>query len=91
MFFRRSGPKTPTAPCQTCSRIRGFLAIAGLLIISLPILGEKAPPLSQLTPMPIALGIVGIGMIAFIFRFIAWRRGIANDQDTVGPATDDTL
>lgn len=89
MFFRRSGPKAPTAHCQTCSRIRAFLAVGGLLIISLPIFGEKAAPISQLTPMTIALGMVGVGMIAFVFRWIAWRRERAENQDSTDPATDD--
>lgn len=89
MFFRRSDPKTPTAACQTCIRIRAFLAIAGLLLISLPIFGEKAAPILLLTPITIALGLVGVGMIAFIFRWAAWRRKIAEDNLTADHATDD--
>jgi hypothetical protein len=61
-------------------RIRAFLAIAGLLIIALPILGDKAAPLSKLTPMSIALALVGVGMVAFIFRWISWRRSEASKQ-----------
>lgn len=89
MFFRRSGPKTQTASCRTCSRIRAFLAIAGLLIISLPIFGEKAGALSLLTPMKIALGLIGIGIIAFAFRWLAWRREIKEGHLPVDHSTDD--
>ncbi len=89
MFFRRSSPKTPTAPCQSCSRIRAFLAIAGLLIIALPIFGEKAAPIAKLTPMTISLGLVGIGMIAFIARWIAWRRENAQKQENPDHITDE--
>lgn len=89
MFFRRSGPNAPTAACQSCSWIRAFLAIGGLLIISLPFFGDKAAPIAQLTPMTIALGIVGIGMIAFIARWIAWRRDEARKQETPDHSTDE--
>lgn len=61
-------------------RIRAFLAISGLLIISLPIFGEKAAPLSKLTPMSIALALIGVGMVAFTARWIAWRRSEASNQ-----------
>ena len=80
MFFKRSSPRTPTAPCQSCMRIRAFLAISGLLIIALPIFGEKAAPLAKLTPMSIALALVGVGMVAFIARWVAWRRREAGKE-----------
>lgn len=62
-------------------RIRAFLAIAGLLIIALPIFGETAAPLAKLTPMSIALALVGVGMVAFVARWVAWRRGEASKHD----------
>lgn len=74
MFFRRSKTKIPAAPCQSCARIRAFLAVAGILIIAMPVFGERAAPLGQLTPMGIALAMVGVGSVAFIARWIAWRR-----------------
>jgi hypothetical protein len=83
MFFRRLKSKTlAAAPCQSCARIRAFLAVAGILIIAMPVFGEKAAPLGQLTPMGIALAMVGAGSIAFIARWIAWRREEANGQQT---------
>lgn len=81
MMFRRSNPKTPVAYCQSCARIRAFLVIAGLLIITLPLFGEEAAPLSKLTPMGIALALVGVGSIAFVARWIAWRRDKAWSEE----------
>ncbi len=89
MMFRRSKPKTPEAYCQSCARIRVFLAVAGLLIIALPLLGEKAAPFSKLTPMGIALALVGLGSIAFVARWIAWRRSEAEAQQSTDQSPDD--
>lgn len=82
MMFRRSNPKTYEGYCQSCARIRAFLAVAGLLIVALPIFGDKFAPLSQLTPMGIALAIVGVGSIAFFARWIAWRRSQSQPKQT---------
>lgn len=79
MFIKRYKPTPGKAPCQTCSRIRAFLAIAGLLIIALPFFGEAAAPISKLSPMSIALGLVAIGLVGFMVRWIAWTRGRTQD------------
>lgn len=81
MFFRRSRHKTSEAPCQSCARIRAFLAVAGILIIAMPLFGEKAAPLAKLTPMGIALAMMGVGSIAFVLRWIAWRREEARNRE----------
>jgi len=88
MLFRRSTAKTPQGYCQTCARIRAFLAVAGMLIVALPFFGDKAAPLSKLTPMGIALTMVGIGCIAFIARWIAWRRSEAQTQQSADHSPD---
>lgn len=80
MMFRRSARTRSIAPCQACARMRAFLAVAAVLIIAMPLLGEKAAPLAQLTPMDIALAITGLGLLAFIIRFIAWRRDEAQER-----------
>lgn len=80
MLFRRAEPKAPNAQCQSCARIRLFLAVAGLLIIALPLIGDKAAPLATLTPMTIALVMMGIGAFAFVIRLIAWLRSEAQPR-----------
>lgn len=79
----------PTAPCQVCVRTRIFLAVSVCLIVAMPLLGDKATPLAVLTPMNIALSIVGIGSLAFIARWIAWRRDAARPQDTSPDTAED--
>lgn len=74
MMLRRTTPKPRTTQCQSCARIRTFLAVSMMLIIALPLFGDKAPPLAHLTPMRIAVGIMGLGSLAFVARWIAWRR-----------------
>lgn len=90
MMFRRTKPKTPMAYCQSCARIRAFLAVAGLLIIALPLFGEKAAPFAQLTPMGIALALVGMGSIAFVARWVAWRQDEARKRQDDEDPTDAT-
>jgi hypothetical protein len=90
MMFRRTKPKTPMAYCQSCARIRAFLAVAGLLIIALPLFGEKAAPFAQLTPMGIALALVGMGSIAFVARWVAWRQDEARKRQDGEDPTDAT-
>ncbi len=90
MMFRRTKPKTPMAYCQSCARIRAFLAVAGLLIIALPLFGEKAAPFAQLTPMGIALALVGMGSIAFVARWVAWRQDEARKRQDGEEPTDAT-
>ena len=86
MFFRRTEPKAPTAQCQSCARIRVFLAVAGLLIIALPVIGENAAPLATLTPMTIALAMTAVGVIGLVIRLFAWRRSEAQrNTDNDGP------
>jgi hypothetical protein len=80
MFIKRSDPTPGKAPCQSCSRIRAFLAIAGLLIIALPLIGDAASPISNLTPMSFALGLVAIGFVGFVVRWIAWRHSRKQDH-----------
>jgi hypothetical protein len=89
MMFRRTKPKTPEAYCQSCARIRAFLAVAGMLIIALPFLGEKAAPFAKLTPMGIALALVGVGTVAFIARWIGWRRSQSDDRKNIDQSPDD--
>jgi len=79
----------PTAPCQVCVRTRIFLAVSICLIVAMPLLGDKATPLAVLTPMNIALTIVGIGSLAFIARWIAWRRNTARPKGTSLNAAED--
>jgi hypothetical protein len=59
------------------------------LIVAMPLLGDKATPLAVLTPMNIALTIVGIGSLAFIARWIAWRRNTARPKGTSLNAAED--
>ena len=79
----------PTAPCQVCVRTRIFLAVSICLIVAMPLLGDKATPLAVLTPMNIALTIVGIGSLAFIARWIAWRRNAARPQGSSPDTAED--
>lgn len=79
----------PTAPCQVCVRTRIFLAVSICLIIAMPLLGDKATPLAVLTPMNMALTIVGIGSLAFIARWIAWRRDAARPKGTSPSTAED--
>jgi hypothetical protein len=59
------------------------------LIVAMPLLGDKATPLAVLTPMNIALTIVGIGSLAFIARWIAWRRNAARPQGSSPDTAED--
>ena len=80
MVFRRSPRFKSAAPCQACVRIRTFLAVAAILIIAMPILAETAAPIAILTPMNFALAIMGLGLLAFFIKLIAWRLERAQEQ-----------
>lgn len=82
MMLRRTTPKPRTTQCQSCARIRAFLAVSMMLIIALPLFGDKAAPLAQMTPMGIALGLTGLGSLAFVARWIAWRRSEARSRQS---------
>ncbi|MDA0963152.1 MAG: hypothetical protein O2898_09575 [Proteobacteria bacterium] len=58
------------------------------MIIALPLFGEKAAPFAQLTPMGIALALVGIGSIAFVARWVAWRHDEARKPQDAEDAPD---
>jgi len=87
MMFQKSPDKTQAAPCQACLRIRAFLIVSLALIIAVPLLGEKIAPIAELTPMNIALSIVGIGGLAFVARWVAWRRQQAHAPQDIEIAT----
>lgn len=74
MIFRRTYRTRSAAPCQTCARTRIFLIVAAVLIVAMPLLGEKLSLLTKVKPMGIALAIMGLGLLAFTIRFISWRR-----------------
>lgn len=80
MTSPRTARKTAGSYCQTCVRIRLFLAVAGLLIVALPFMGDRAAALSHLTPMGVALAFMAIGSVAFILRWIAWQRSKSRDE-----------
>lgn len=80
MIFRRSYRTRSAAPCQTCTRIRTFLTVSAVLIIAIPLIGEKAAALAKIKPMEIALAIMGLGFVGFIIRLIAWRKEEAQDR-----------
>jgi len=57
-------------------------------MITIPLLGDKAAPIANLTPMGIALGIMGVGAFAFLVRLIEWRRSEARARHSKQSPTE---
>lgn len=69
-----------TSQCSTCSWLRWFLTLAGVVIIGLYLQADWAVRVSSLVPsaMAIGLGICGIGSIGFGVGL--WRMRRAQDN-----------
>ncbi len=72
--------KKKTYVCRQCLVIRYFLCAAALMIMAIPLLGEKLIPLSRLTAWHFVAIIWGIGIIGFVFKLIVDRPETREDQ-----------
>lgn len=62
--------------CALCKRIRLYLTVAVPLVIMLGLRPESAQRLAALMPSAemIGYGIVGLGALEFIRRWVVWRK-----------------
>lgn len=75
MFLRRTlGNKARNRrrSCAQCQRIRLFLLIASALIIGIFLVDKESSPLSNLTPMKMALAVVFFGAIGSVIRLLQY-------------------
>lgn len=73
-------PKKKKHVCRQCLVIRYFLFAAALMILAIPIAGEKLVPLQSLTAWHFVGIIWGIGVLGFIFKLIVDRPAPKEDD-----------
>lgn len=64
---KTNGSRTP---CRQCIRIRIFLMVAMMLILSIFLVDPNKSRLAGITPMDVALTMMAIGGVAFLLRVI---------------------
>ena len=74
MYFKRTTSRSRHR-CQRCATIRLFIAVSAMLIVAMPFMSDKAAPLAALTPAHFAYALMGAGSLAFLLRWIQWKRG----------------
>jgi steroid 5-alpha reductase family enzyme len=73
-------PKKKHYVCRQCIVIRYFLFAAALMILAIPVVGEKLIPLQSLTAWHFVGIIWGIGILGFAFKVIV-DRPVPQDDD----------
>lgn len=61
--------------CRQCMRIRLFLMVAMMLIVSFLLVDKNEAPLSGITTLDFALIVVGVGLAGFALRIIQYWTG----------------
>lgn len=76
MHFKRTTSRNRSR-CQRCATIRLFVAVSAMLIVAMPFMSDKAAPLAALTPAHFAYALMGAGCLAFVLRWIQWKRDMS--------------
>jgi hypothetical protein len=75
MFLKRalsSKARKNRRNCAQCQRIRLFLLLASALTIGIFLVDKESSPLSNLTPMKMALAVLCFGAIGFVIRVLQY-------------------
>lgn len=75
----RRRPRQAHRPCQTCQRVRLFVACAAVLIIGLPLAGGNLEIAKVLTPWHFAGAVVVLGMGVVALKILEARRSRHRD------------
>lgn|GEM_PF-6380030 len=75
MFLKRtssSKARKRGRSCAQCQRIRFFLLMASALVLGIFLVDKESSPLSDLTPMKMALALMVFGAIGSVIRILQY-------------------